>query len=106
MVLSRVNDTSDFETDVSFITPSRATSAQKLSLTCAILENLTKHGGEHNITMQLQGKDGPETPDGNHLGKQEGYTRLNPIIWSNKNKIFVSLQRINMSSFDRSIRRV
>jgi len=102
MVLSRVNNTSDFETEVSFLIPNRATSAQKLNLTCAILENLKKHGGEHNITVQLQGKDAPLDRQ-NHLGKKDSYTRLNPIIWSNKNKVFVSLQRINMSCFDKKL---
>ena len=97
MVLLRRNETTEFEAEISFIKPKRATAAQKLELVCGILENFKAHGGKSNIEVELQDKTGPDTPDGQLLSKSGKYTRLNPVIWSNNNKIFISLQRFNMS---------
>ena len=59
---------------------------------CSILQNLSKHGGRCDISVQYYDKNGLN--DTTDLRKCD-YARLNPVTWSNNNKIFVSLQHVN-----------
>ena len=97
LVLTRKTD-GEFETEVSFMSPKRATPQQKLKLVCSVLQNLSKHGGRCDISVQYYDKNGlNDTTD----LRNSSYARLNPITWSNNNKIFVSLKHVyNKARYD------